>query len=213
MLKKFMAGKIFQRLKDFKEALGMLIFFGAFIAGPLNPDLVTVVRTEDLVIALPSGPHSAGTKENSNFHGGYTLLTIELVNRSTELIQGVELTVDGVMEVAGSAATSTSKHLSRDLADMGRIEKRASGTYFFPALSRIPPRQAIKIQVAGRFAEQFTQRVRVVSSAKTARTVESIPVYGLAGFLYENAGVIGAVLVAILVALGLRRMSAVDRQT
>lgn len=207
MLNKLLESKAYTYLKGFKELIGVLLFVAPLVLSPLNPDLVTVVRQEHLAIPISAVPQSL--QKSTAAQSGLTLLTIELINHSSDPVHGVEVVVNGIDEVAVSAATSTSARLAKESLNLGKIEPKSDQSFYFPYVENIPPRQAIMIQIVGRLNEQlmFFPRVEVKSSAKSSRVVRTVQVSGFFGFIYENRNLLVAVALVFLAGIGLWRIS------
>lgn len=211
MLNKLLESRFYKYLKAFKELIGVLLFVASFVLPPLRPDLVTVVREEHF--AIPLSVVTQSLTELQSDQSGLTLLTIELINRTYAPIQGVELIVNGVDEVAVSAATSTSLKLRKEALDLGKIEATSKQSFHFPNIENVPPRQAILVQIVGRLNEQWMSapRVQVTSSAKSSRVIQMTQVSGLFGFVYENSGILVAIALVFLVGIGLWRLTSDDK--
>lgn len=204
MLSKLLESKAFKLIKDFRELWGTLAFLIPFFTTPLAPDLIAISDKSILLF-----PIIEQNKEPVSERGAPSLLTIRLVNRSSDVIQSIDLVINGLEEVISTAVTSSSPRVVKEATGAARIERIARSSFHFPSIPNIPPRQTVTIQIAGHFDGQFwfQSPIELTSSAKSTRVFIATPTYGVFAFVYQNTEILVVTFLVFLVGIGLWRAS------
>lgn len=199
------AALIFKRLVFFKEAIGVIAFYGMFAIAPANTDLEVRWSISPFFIAEQGNDLQRRMNEDAD---GTEIMFITLRNRSDTAISIQDLRIAGVKGIYKLGIRSSAEYLNTTSAKLMETKRVESDTFAFPGIKEIPAGHNVQLQFSATLFMMLLHkdRVTVTSSAKKTLISQSGEVGGIALFFDRHSSTIGAMAMTGLVLLGIRRL-------
>ena len=187
-------------LSAFKEAMGVALFYLLLISQPLYSDLVVAFEVSDYFLP-DKGANSTSKSSNKS-----SLMTLLLVNETSDPINNIELEIRGVRKINSIGARSSSIRLEKAREELVKFEERDNDSIFLKNIKHIPPGHNIQLQIAAEFLTLiFDERIKITSSAKSKSVTEYTKVSGFWVFLYHQSTLIFTIIAIPLIFIGIKR--------
>lgn len=195
---------ILSRLIYFKEVIGVIIFYAAFVSSPFTPDLVVQWSIEPFFINTPK----QGSIRRVDQKTDVDIITITISNKSNKTVSVHDFRFNGLESISQIGARSSAAYLNDGARSLIESKQVESSTYAFPGIKEIPAGHNIQIQIVGSMYRLllFKKRIVVLSTAENTSVEQKSKASGFALFIDNNLSTIGSIITVILILLGAKRI-------
>jgi len=184
-------------LFNWKELIGLLIFWQAILSAPFSVDLSVTYSSNPVFIPLVSEQSSEDA----------SMFQIVVTNESSDSISNIEVTLNGINKVYLTGYRTSSKRLMESYGNAIDYEFRDETSLYLSELEEIPSGHNVQIQLLVEEAKFLLgSRINVTADSENIEVSGVSKVSGFWGFLASYSNFIVVCLAMGAIILGLTRM-------